>query len=223
MIIPNFNILNLKKNKIIFVVGEDSFQKIKLVDCIINTICQQKNIGGIVYFIDPNTNFYGKVDSLTDSIGPIIKTYDGSNAIEMIPKIFVRQNILASKSKGNKKFLPNTIIVINIDILFDNDLFNQLFFNHRCYGITLIITNNNFIDVPDKYLQEVNHIFLSDNQKVDCTKKIWQTWAPFNVSFDTFITIFNNVSNATEYHTLIIDYDRIHCCSKLYCMIKLVE
>lgn len=126
------------QHKIIIANNKDMYQKIKSVDKLIDQICMDTTIGTIIYLLDEHSTFYGKADSLSETIGmsPIIKSYH-EHSPDLIGKIKSRQLILTSGKV--KRINPRTIMVVDVNLFADRE-FMELFMNHRAFNVTLIIT-----------------------------------------------------------------------------------
>lgn len=99
----------------------------------------------------------------------IYEKYDDS----IVQKIFQRQVAMMEKNeeniKENKKSIDPRLLLI-LDNVFDpynlkktyykNKYINELYFNSRCYGITVITINDNEIPISPKFRQNFDYIFL---------------------------------------------------------------
>ena len=136
--------------------------------------------------------------------------YEYSNNV--MKRLFARQMEMCEKEK--KKKAEHKIIDPRAFLLMDDCLasgnswkkdewIKELFFNGRHFRIMYILTMQTPLGIPPEYRDNIDYVFLLYNDNTNNVKKLYEYYAGFFPSFDSFRQVFREVTK--DYCAMVLN------------------
>jgi hypothetical protein len=183
-----------KTAPLIFIVGKRDTGKSFLIRDLYR---QGITLGTVISTGESYKKFYEKIN-------PNLNVHEIYNP-EIIKKIIDNQEIMLKQNL----MCYNELLIMD-HCIYDEDLFcnesiSGLFFNHKHLNISSIISMQYPFDVPIKYRETIDYVFIFTENNLSNRRRIWENYASLFPTFESFCKTMDQLANIFDYNCLVID------------------
>lgn len=198
--IHKFDLSTFCTNPSICMIGKRGSGKTLVMKELLSYMYKSKMIDECV-IISPTDRMSAQYNQIADNI---YYSYDDKIVEELLE--IQRHRINESEKTGKK---PKNVVIVLDDCLSHkgnwarSQAMQELFFNSRCYRITLLLTMQFPLGLSPELRSNIDYIFLSSDDFISNIKRIYDHYAGMFPTFDSFRQVFSQITNDFGFMTII--------------------